>query len=182
MQFQTGVENGMLVLQGKASTPEARTRANMTVGNTGGGFVNGQYGGTADLTGGEIDAYLGTLKIGVLTGNVATPMEGKFLMGAGVVDAVSVIIGQKTSAGANTTGEVSGLVDIAGGRLTTETLTLAEQAGTYGNITAGLKLHGEGEVEVTQGGIAMGTNGTTSTLILIEDDAKLTVNGAIAKG
>ncbi|HWL53607.1 MAG TPA: PEP-CTERM sorting domain-containing protein [Chthoniobacteraceae bacterium] len=181
LQFQKGVSNGVLTLQGKESTPELRTRANLNIGITGGGN-DPEYGGIADLTGGTVDAWLDTLRLAVISTNAAVSVEGNFLMDTGTVDALSVVIGQKISAGSLTTGEANGLLDIAGGRLTTQSLTLAEQPGTQGKVTAQLKIHGEGEVEVTQGGITMGTNGTTSTLIVIEAEGKLTVEGAIAKG
>lgn len=181
LAFADDLENASVVIRGKDSTVESPTRTVLDVGisTTGGATA---YGGTADFTGGSIDAYLSTLRIGVLTTNNPLSPSSSFLMDSGTVDAQSVVIGQKTDSGTSTTGTVSGSLDVGGGTLTTGTLSMAQQAGSVGSTVATLKVHGTGEVSVTGGGILMGTEGTTSATVSIAETGKLTVAGNIAKG
>lgn len=179
LAFASGLEDAIAVIQGRDSTAEVRTRAELNVGYTSGGGVTA-LGGTVDFTGGEIDAYLSTLRLGVLTGNSATALSGAFLMNSGTVDVQSVIIAQKTNASA--TSAASGSLDVAGGTFTTGTLSMAQQAGTSGSATASLNIHGTGQVSVTGGGILMGNTGTTTATVSVADSGKLTVSGDIAKG
>lgn len=182
LQFQTGLTNATVVIQGKDSSITEPTRAELNVGYPGAGSASSSYGGTADFTGGAVDAYLSTLRVGVLSGDSAAPVTGQFSMNAGQVDADSVIIGQKISIGSNTTGITRGLVDIGGGRLVAKDLSLAQQAGALGSVVAELTVHGSGEVEVTNGGVLMGSGGVNKATISIEGNGKLTVAGDIAKG
>lgn len=182
LEFASGLEDATVMIRGKNSTAESPVRAVLDVGITMGGGT-AAYGGTADFTGGNIDAYLSTLRIGILTDSSVVSSSSSFLMNSGAVDAEAVVIAQKTIGGANSTGTMSGLLDIGGGSLTTQTLSMAQQTGTApGAAVAELKIHGTGEVEVTQGGIQMGNIGNTTATISLEDDGKLTVAGDIAKG
>ncbi len=91
------------------------------------------------------------------------------------------MIARKLSPGALNTGTVRGLLDLGGGSLTTKHLSMAEQ-GAAGTAIAELKIHGTGEVEVSEGGILMGSNGATTSTISVTENGRLTVAGDIAKG
>ncbi len=184
LHFASGAQDASLTLRGKASTDLAPVRGLLNVGITGNGSAtaaNGNYGGVADLRGGAVDAYLQSLNLGVMSANTGVSVKGEFWMDEGSVDATTLMIGWKSAPGANASGTAHGVFDIGGGSLAAEQIDLASQ-GAQGSAVGELRIHGSGEVEVTQAGILMGNNGSTSATVSLKDSGKLTVAGDIAKG
>lgn len=183
LQFETGLTDAVVTITGRNSTEELPTRANLTIGFSDGSQGNAgtrllSVAGTADLTGGRVEASLQNLTIGKRT--YTGEATGLLKINDGSIDAINTTIGESTA------GSATGSFEISGGELTTRTLVLAK-----GNSTATGTLNISGTAAVTvvhdddiagSGGIVLGQGtGTESSSATVNlTGGSLTVHGDIA--
>jgi len=135
--FNSGLATPSVTIRGKSG---GTTRANMDIGTLfyGGSAAGGSgASGIVDLTGGTVNALLGTVRIGAndYWGGGA-PTTGTFSFNAGTADATSILLGQ----GSNGVG--TGTINVGtGGALTAGTITMANLSWYY-NGTGIINLNG----------------------------------------
>ncbi|MEZ0257851.1 MAG: beta strand repeat-containing protein, partial [Chthoniobacter sp.] len=160
LDFQSGLTAPTLKIRGTGGTDT--DRANITIGTNNSGVS--PTTATFDLTGGTVDAMVGTMIIGQNARQATAlglPTTGTFTMGLGTLNATSITIGQQqTLTGGNTfSGPATGTLNLNGGNIITTTLTLADKgaAATAQTITSNLNLN-SGTLAATT--IQRGTAGT----------------------
>jgi fibronectin-binding autotransporter adhesin len=80
---------------------------------------------TNNVTGGTLDAKINALLIAYCPNNAST-IDGRFAMGAGILDATSIVLAKNAAAGGTPTGTLS----VNGGTVKVGTLTLGDKLGT----------------------------------------------------
>src|SRR5205085_1521411 len=103
-------------------------RANLFMGRDNTGSTTVPTLVTLDVTAGSIDALFGSMLLGdLVTGNSAA--TGNFKMGAGTLDATSLVLGRNEGSTSTTAGIVgAGTFDLTGGTVTVGTITMADLA------------------------------------------------------
>jgi len=182
LQFRGGLVNPTVTISGSNGSD----RANVLVGL--GGNKNGLNIGTLDLSGGTVNAMLGSVIIGqgYPSGAEGATGRGTFTMGAGSVDATNVTVGYvKTGTKAGNNGE--GYLNLLGpGVLGADIFTAGDQQGSAlatgtvnlagGTLKAGVMQKGTGTVVFiwNTGTIQNRSPGTNLT---ISSDFPLTLQG-----
>ncbi|MEZ5388223.1 MAG: autotransporter-associated beta strand repeat-containing protein [Prosthecobacter sp.] len=131
LDFQSGLVNPTLKIRGTGATDA--DRATITVGYNGSGILVSDS--TVDLvtgvTGSSIlDAKVSTLLIGqiVRNGTPGRAVTGTFLMGMGMLDATTIILGQQNSvSGTNSSSQATATLSLSGGTINVTTFTLADK-------------------------------------------------------
>ncbi|RRJ97000.1 PEP-CTERM sorting domain-containing protein [Opitutaceae bacterium TAV4] len=156
-------------------------RANLTVGKTGASSGTA-ITGTADFTGGKVDALLNELVIG---SSITAAVTGTLRMAEGTIDATIVRVGYSGAMGS--TGQITGTLDVAGGDFIADSIILTSTQGTNNQpVTGNLNISGTGNVTVNSN-LTLGSRDSSSYAgALVANVAitggSLTVNGNIAEG
>jgi autotransporter-associated beta strand protein len=174
ISFEAGLTNPTVTIAGFAG---GASTANMIVGESASSDYSSSTG-TADFSGGTVNASFGTLSIGLHTYNNLNFTEnaiGTFTMGTGTVTASNIILGQTVPGGTNT-GRTSslasgtfnlGTASAAGGTLQVNTLTMGDQQKESTNTSAVTSIFnfdsGLLEAAVIQPGATQNTSAGTLT-------------------
>lgn len=124
IRFQDGLTDPVAVLRDRSGTG----RANLRVGDIRTTFHR-DIVGTADFSGGSVDAMLGDLYVGIgeeSDNDKVESVTGVFTMTAGLVDAEDVLIGRIADLGHASPHWTTGTVNIDGGLFTASLITLAD--------------------------------------------------------
>lgn len=181
----TTVSGATLTIRG--STGGSSRATTMTLGDSS-GTMPGTAGGTStlNLTGGSVDALVGTLTVGNSSAGLTSPnnLTATMSMAAGTFDATTVIVGQ--TAGTTTgTGTLTGNLNVSGGTFTAGTMTLANNTGTGNNRAAlgNLAVSGTTTAVNVTGNLVMGNRtAATVTPTVTVSGGTLTVGGNLAEG
>ena len=152
--------NPVLIIRGSAG---GESRASITVG-TGQSSNYEPTQGTVNLVSGvngasQLDALVETLTLGEANYGNGTPAFGSLSMGAGTLDATSIIIGRRFS-NSTGSGSVTGALTNSGGVLKARTLTLGSCEVAAGSaVTATLVLQAGANLKAStvQPGTSLGT-------------------------
>ncbi len=186
LNYQSSVASPSLVLRNAAGTG----RANVYLGYESGSSYTIIAKGIVDLyTVGSgastLDALVGTMVLGqhnLVTANQAFAITGQFAMGLGILDATSIILGQKTYSGGLTGSSVLGQFVLLGGTVKVKTMLLGDQQFTNGPTVTG-------EFDFTSGTLQAGTinagvgnatrtfNWTSGTIQNYDASTDLAING-----
>ncbi|MBP6602574.1 MAG: autotransporter-associated beta strand repeat-containing protein [Verrucomicrobiales bacterium] len=175
LDFQT-LTNPILKIRGTGGTDS--NRAVMTVGANNSGIL--EANATVDLTSGgtvtsTLDALLSSLVIGQnlrSTNALGKSVTGTFIMGAGLLDATSIVVAGQDSVSLLTTasGDATGSLTLNGGTIRTSSLTLADKktnaAATPQTITSNFTLN-SGTLAATliqRGGAGTGAGANSATI------------------
>ncbi|MFD0894849.1 autotransporter-associated beta strand repeat-containing protein [Luteolibacter ambystomatis] len=135
LKFTSGLTSPTVQIRGTTGGTSRATVNIATAGNS--SYQNAT--GLADFTGGTLDALIGTMNIGQVTGNTRNS-TGTFRMSGGTLDATSILLGARTGSG---TGVASGTFQITGGTAKVSTITFVPAIGSgTGTNTAILNLNG----------------------------------------
>lgn len=127
--FQSGISNGQLTLRG---TDGVSAVSRWDIGTQGGSGYTGTSG-EVDLRGGTLDAKVDALTLSTSVGHDST---GRLLMGAGVLEANTILLGERSGNGTTTA-----LLQVGnGGHVQAERITLGNRSG--GTVNATLDIAG----------------------------------------
>jgi autotransporter-associated beta strand protein len=141
--FQDGLADAFLEIRGTNATG----RADLTIGVANSGLKNGE--GYVILTNGTVDARLGTVIIGQNLAN-STSGTGMFSMASGVVDATSLILGQRVTVN-TAAGSPMGWFQQNGGMVLANTVTIGDR------MDASAAASVNGEYQLRGGTLQVGT-------------------------
>jgi outer membrane autotransporter protein len=136
LNFQDGITDGMLVLRGSDGS-SAVSSWNIAQGS------NSNYTGAlgvVDLRGGTLDAKVGALTIATSLFGTASA-TGTLTLGRGVLEADTVLLGQRSSTSGNG-GTTASLNIGAGGTVLANAITMGSRTGTTGTVSSTITLDG----------------------------------------
>lgn len=136
LNFQDGVTDGTLVLRGSDGS-SAVSRWNIAAGS------NSNYTGAVgvvDLSGGTLDAKVGALTVATSLFGTASA-TGTLTLGRGVLEADTVLLGQRSSTSGNG-GTAASLNIGAGGTVLANAITMGSRTGTTGTVSSTITLDG----------------------------------------
>lgn len=174
LNFQDGIIDGTVKLRGTDGT-SAVANWNIADGS------NSNYSaavGLADFSAGVLDAKVDNLTIATSVFGT-NPASGTLNIGRGVLDADTILLGQRssTSGAGNTTAN---LVVGTGGTVLANAITVGNRTGTTGAVTADIKLSGG---TVRAGSILAGVGAATRSVTFddgvlgnLAEDQAMTVN------
>ncbi|GGA15258.1 autotransporter outer membrane beta-barrel domain-containing protein [Dyella caseinilytica] len=178
LNFQDGIAGGTVKIRGTDGV-SAVSNWNIAVGS------NSNYSGsvgTADFSAGTLDAKVDALTIATsLYGSQSA--TGTFTMGAGVLDANTILLGQnaRTSGAGGTTANLN---IGAGGTVLANTVTMGDRTGTTGTLASYVNLDGgalrAGSISTGAGSATRSINFNDGVLGNYADGQDMTVNVPIA--
>ncbi len=144
--------------------------------------------GALDLTGGEVDARLGEVTIGLGNGSGALgAVNAIFKMDRGEVDALSVLVGASRLSTLSANEAAVGTLSVAGGVFRSESMTLGEaQTGARQAVDGRLLVSG-GLVEVADGvtvgrRLAVHASAPSTASVALTGGTLRVLNGNVAEG
>ncbi|TCV96394.1 outer membrane autotransporter protein [Luteibacter rhizovicinus] len=136
LNFQDGISGGTVKIRGTDGI-SAVSNWNIATGS------NSNYSGAvglADFTGGILDAKVDALTIATSVFGT-NPATGTFSLGQGVLDANTILLGQRTSTSG--AGNTTARLNIGGGgTVLANTVTVGVRTGTTGTVSSTINLNG----------------------------------------
>lgn len=181
VQFAAGISGGTVTLRGT----NAAQRMDILIGrhDSNGVVVDQSY---FNSNGGTLDALVGTMTLGV-TNDRANAGQGRFTMGAGLLDATTIVLGRRVSSSntaMNAGASPTGVLELNGGTILVRTITFADKldTGTLGTVTGIFNFNsGLLRAQTIQGGagttgVSRRINWTEGTIETYNSTTDLTIN------
>jgi len=172
-------------------TAGGNSRTDLNVGTFVSSFgINNNKAGSADFSGGSVDALINQLNIGSrteATANVAGTTSGSFIMDSGTVDVNAVTLGQTTytSGTPGTLGSMTATLNVKGGSFTVNGgVNMAQNVSGPIPLTANLLVSGTGSVTIAgnvTAGSQTGSAGTVAANVVVSGGTLL-IQGNLAEG
>jgi outer membrane autotransporter protein len=178
LNFQDGVSGGTVKIRGTDGV-SAVSNWNIATGS------NSNYSGAvglADFSAGTLDAKVDTLTIATSVFGT-NPATGTFSMGLGLLDANTILLGQRTSTSG--AGNTTARLNIGGGgTVLANTVTMGVRTGTTGAVSSTINLNGgalrAGSIVAGAGTATRVINFNNGVLGNYADGQDMTVNVPIA--